>query len=81
MSSFDGGFWGPEKEVVVGDLGAPKADMNDKTMQGVSKFRDSSLSHGSPLERPILAVGVVFGDDLNAPNVQARSMELARVRE
>ena len=29
-----GGFCGPEKEVDVGDFGAPKADMKDKTMQG-----------------------------------------------
>lgn len=28
--------WGPEKEVVVGDLGAPKAVINERTMQGVS---------------------------------------------
>ncbi len=27
---------GPEKDVVVGDFGVPNADMNDKTMQGVS---------------------------------------------
>ena len=35
ISSFDGRFWGPEKEVDVGDLGAPKAVMKDMTMQGV----------------------------------------------
>jgi len=34
MSCWDGAFWGPEKEVDVGDFGAPKAVMNDITTQG-----------------------------------------------
>ena len=36
MSCLDGVVCGPEKLVDVGDLGAPKADMNESTMQGIS---------------------------------------------
>ncbi len=52
ISSFDGRFWGPEKEVVVGDLGAPKAVMNDMTMQGISMNRIARLGLSHLLNDP-----------------------------
>lgn len=51
--SCDDFSWGPEKEVVVGDLGAPKVVINESTMQGVSVAR-VEWQRGLPLFRPIL---------------------------
>lgn len=58
VSCWDGEPCGPENEVDVGDFGAPKAVINERTMHGVSMhWANVSLSRGfSPLERPILAL-------------------------
>ena len=41
-------------EAVVGERGAPKADMNDNTMQGISRANSTRHVWVVPLERPIL---------------------------
>ncbi len=58
VSCCDGGPCGPENDVEVGDFGAPKAVINERTMHRVSMhWANVSLPRGSlPLERPILTL-------------------------
>lgn len=80
--SVDGFCW-PEKEVVVGDFGAPKADMKDKTMQGTLVPQGPRTRHPldrvivSPLERPI----VLLSQSCRAPKQYLSNVKNLDVKE